>query len=226
MLEQRIDKYKQYLEKHIGQDTKFGKTYLDYFELCYNSKGKLCSVKERSDVIQRELELCGYFCIVTSEKMTAAQALIQYKGRDMSEKLFRADKTFIGSKSNRTHSTESHSAKTFVEFIALIVRNRIYNLLKETMLNLETNPNYMTVPAAVRELEKIEMVRRSNGCYRLDHAVTKRQKVILSAFGLDDMDIRNAAAQISNLLTNNQSLLETATKEDEEDGQNEIYYYD
>lgn len=226
LLEQRIDKYKQYLEKHIGQDTKFGKTYLDYFELCYNSKGKLCSVKERSDVIQRELELCGYFCIVTSEKMTAAQALIQYKGRDMSEKLFRADKTFIGSKSNRTHSTESHSAKTFVEFIALIVRNRIYNLLKETMLNLETNPNYMTVPAAVRELEKIEMVRRSNGCYRLDHAVTKRQKVILSAFGLDDMDIRNAAAQISNLLTNNQSLLETATKEDEEDGQNEIYYYD
>ena len=34
----------------------------------------------------------------------------------------------------------------------------------------------MTVPAALRELEKIEMVRRNNGQYRLDHAVTKKQK--------------------------------------------------
>ncbi|SFR86357.1 hypothetical protein SAMN02910262_02260 [[Clostridium] aminophilum] len=41
--------------------------------------------------------LCGYFCIITSEKMTASQALVQYKGRDISEKLFRSDKTFIGS---------------------------------------------------------------------------------------------------------------------------------
>ena len=225
-LEQRIDKLRQYLEKHIGQDTRFGKTYTDYFELSYNSKGKLYSVKERHDVVQRELELCGYFCIVTSQKMTAAQALVQYKGRDMSEKLFRADKTFIGSKSNRTHSSENHSAKTFVEFIALIVRNRIYNLLKDTMLKLESSPNYMTVPAALRELEKIEIVRRSNNRYRLDHAVSKRQKIILSAFGLDDMDIRSTAAEISNLLANNQSLMEAAAKEDEEDGQNEIYYYD
>lgn len=171
-LEQRIDKLRQYLEKHIGQDTKFGKTYQDYFELSYNSKGKLYSVKERSDVVQRELELCGYFCIVTSEKMTAAKALIQYKGRDMSEKLFRADKTFIGSKSNRTHSSESHSAKTFVEFIALIVRSRIYNLLKDTMLKIETSPNYMTVPAALRELEKIEMVRRSSDyAVKSEHAL-------------------------------------------------------
>ena len=225
LFEQRIDKLKQYLEKHIGEDTRFGKTYTDLFDLTYNSKGKLCSVQERSDVIQRELKLCGYFCIITSEKMTAAQALIQYKGRDMSEKLFRTDKTFIGSGSNRAHSNETHSAKTFVEFIALIVRNRIYNLLKDTMLKLESSPNYMTVPAALRELEKIEMVRRSNGRYRLDHAVSKRQKTILSAFGLDDMDIRSTAAEISNLLANNQSLLEAAAKEDE-DGQDEIDYYD
>lgn len=226
LLERKIEKYRQYLEKHIGQDTKFGKTYQDYFELHYNSKGKLYSVRERSDVVKRELELCGYFCIVTSQKMTAAQALIQYKGRDMSEKLFRADKSFIGSKSNRAHSSETHSAKTFVEFIALIVRNRIYNLLKDTMLKLETSPNYMTVPAALRELEKIEMVKRSNGRYRLDHAVSKRQKTILSAFGLDDMDIRSTAVQVGNLLANNQSLLEAAAREDEEDGQNEINYDD
>ena len=112
--------------------------------------------------------------------MTASEALIHYKGRDVSEKLFRADKTFIGSRSMRVQSVQALSAKIFVEFIALIVRNRIYNLLKEMMLRLETKPNYMTVPAALRELEKIEMVRRNNGQYRLDHAVTRKQKTILS----------------------------------------------
>ena len=35
----------------------------------------------------------------------------------------------------------------------------------------------------IRELEKIEMIRQADGVYRLDHAVTKTQKVILSAFG-------------------------------------------
>ena len=37
----------------------------------------------------------------------------------------------------------------------------------------------MTVPAAIRELEKIEMVRRNGGgSYKLDHAVTKTKKII------------------------------------------------
>ena len=42
-----------------------------------------------------------------------------------------------------------------------------------------------TVPAAIRELEKIEMVRQTDGKYRIDHAVTATQKAILKAFGID-----------------------------------------
>ncbi|MGZ1391634.1 hypothetical protein ACXO9Z_06855 [Lactobacillus delbrueckii subsp. bulgaricus] len=52
--------------------------------------------KEREDVIERELQLFGYFAIVTSEKMTASEALNLYKSRDISEKLFGSDKTFLG----------------------------------------------------------------------------------------------------------------------------------
>ena len=40
----------------------------------------------------------------------------------------------------------------------------------------------MTVPAAIRELEKIEMVRRNGRHYKLDHAVTKTQKLIPEFF--------------------------------------------
>lgn len=218
-LEQRIEKFRQFLDKHIGKEAKFGKTYQDYFHLHYSRKGIFLSADERTDVVERELQLCGYFCIITSEKMTAAQALVQYKGRDISEKLFRSDKTFIGSRSGRVHSSEGMSSKIFIEFIALIVRNRIYNLLKEQMMRTESKQKYMTVPAAIRELEKIEMVRRNNGAYKLDHAVTKTQKIILSSFGLSETDISKSAEGFSKLLSTTQSFI---GKEEPDDGEEEI----
>ena len=78
-----------------------------------------------------ELQLCAYFVLVTSEKMTAAEALDLYYSRDASEKLFRGDKSYLGNKSLRGHTNESISARIFVEFVALIVRNRIYTLLRD-----------------------------------------------------------------------------------------------
>ena len=151
--------------------------------------------------------------------MTASQALIQYKGRDISEKLFRSDKTFLGSKSERVQSSQSMSSKIFIEFVALIVRNRIYNLLKEQMIRMESRQKFMSVPAAIRELEKIEMVRRNGGSYKLDHAVTKTQKIILGSFGLDADNVTNSAEEISKLLAASQSLMD---KEEPDDGEEEI----
>ena len=224
-LEQEIDRIKLYLDKHIGEKITVPKSYKKYFDIRFNKNDELSSYKEKADVIEAKLKVCGYFCIITSETMTAAEALIHYKGRDVSEKLFSTDKSFIGSKSMRVQTTEALSAKIFIEFIALIIRNRIYNLLKETLLKMETRQNYMTVPASIRELEKIEMVRRSNGQYRLDHAASKRQKTILSAFGMDDEDIRTLATHISNMLAKNQSLL-TDTEEDDTYGEEPFYSFD
>ena len=219
-LELTLDRFKIYMDKHIGDVVTSSKACQEYFTLKYDKAGHLVGYSERKDVIKRELDLCGYFCIVTSEEMTASQALIHYKGRDVSEKLFSADKSFIGSKSMRVQTTQALSAKIFVEFIALIVRNRMYNLLKETMLRLETKPNYMTVPAALRELEKIEMVRRgNNGHYRLDHAVTKKQKTILSAFGLSDTDVKSIAIEIGSQLSGNQTPTDKAPEEDDDYGE-------
>ena len=218
-LEQRIEKLRQFLDKRIGKEESFGKVYQDLFHLHYNKQGIFVGADERTDVIEAQLRLCGYFCIITSEKMTASQALIQYKGRDISEKLFRTDKSFIGSKSERVQSSRSMSSKIFIEFVALIVRNRIYNLLKDQMLRIEARQKYMTVPAAIRELEKIEMVRRSGGSYKLDHAITKTQKTILSSFGLDEATVRRSAEEIGRLLEDSQSLM---NEEEPTDGEEEI----
>ena len=58
---------------------------------------------------------CGmYFVIITSEEMTAAEALELYKSRDASEKLFRGDKSYLGNRSCRNYFVESVEAKIFI----------------------------------------------------------------------------------------------------------------
>ena len=55
----------------------------------------------------------------------------------------------------------------------------------------------MTVPAAIRELEKIELIRQSDRGYRMDHAVTAVQKEILKAFNMTAANVRTQDAAIN-----------------------------
>jgi transposase len=132
--------------------------------------------------------------------MTAAAALDLYKSRDSSEKLFRGDKSYLGNKSIRAHNNESVTSKIFIEFVALIIRNKFFMHLKEQMGRQKKKYNYMTVPAALRELEKIEMIRQSDGNYRLAHAITASQKEILKAFSLTERDICDRAVGLNRKL--------------------------
>lgn len=197
-IENRINQMTQYLKKYQNKVKEFGPGFEKYFNLHYDEKSQAFILpEERNSVLERELDLAGYFCIITSEKMSAKEAIELYKSRDVSEKLFRGDKSYLGNKSIRVYSEESARAKIFVEFVAMIVRCKMYIKLKEEMKKLDKRPNYMTVPAALKELEKIEMVRQLDNIYRLDHAVTANQKVILKAFGLDTNSIKYFASELS-----------------------------
>lgn len=174
-VEKKINQLTAFLNSHINQFKDFGPGMETYFELHYDENAKrstkkikiatvpqtrsLYSLKKKMSVIELELNPCGYFAIVTSEKITAKEALEIYKGRDASEKLLLSDKTFLGKHCLRTGSDESSSPKISIEFVALIIRNRMYNYLKDAMKEMANKPNYMTVSAAIRELDKIEMAR-------------------------------------------------------------------
>lgn len=183
-----------------NQTVEFGAAYEKYFYLHYDENGVFLYPEEKTTVTEREISLCGYFVIITSERMTAKEALHLYKSRDTSEKLFAADKSFLGNNSMRVHTNEGMEGKIFTQFIALIIRNKIYTSLQEAGEQLERKQNYMTVPAAIKELEKIEMTRQTDNIYRLDHAVTAKQKKILKAFGMSDGTINYQAGEISNVL--------------------------
>lgn len=73
-------------------------------------------------------------------------------------------------------------------------------VLKEKAKELAKKPNYLPVPAAIRELEKIEMTRQLDKLYSVEYAVTKPQKVILSAFVMDWNHVKYRAEHISKIL--------------------------
>ena len=197
-IENRISHMEQFLKRHQNEVKEFGPSFEKYFYLHYDEKSKVFLLsEEKCSVVERELDLAGYFCIITSDKMTAKEAIELYKSRDTSEKLFRGDKSYLGNKSIRVYSEESARAKIFIEFVAMIIRCRIYTSLKDEMKKMDKKSNYMTVPAAIKELEKIEMVRQLDNVYRLDHAVTAKQKAILKAFGMDVEQIKYLASELS-----------------------------
>lgn len=203
-LEVKIAKITAYLKKLEGLPVVIDKSYEKYFSLEYYHEGKadqsfVCGI-EKASVIEEELKLCGYFCIITSAEMSAKEALELYKSRDASEKLFKSDKTFLGNRSMRIYSEESLEGKMLIAFVALIIRNRMHTKLKDAREEMIEQPNYMNVPASIRELEKIEMIRQADGIYRLDRALTATQKTILKAFDIDANYIKRKAQEISNQL--------------------------
>ena len=203
-LESKIDGIAAYLKKQEGMPVVIDKSYEKYFSLEYYHEGEedqcfVCGI-EKASVIEEDLKMCGYFCIITSAEMTAKEALDLYKSRDASEKLFKADKSFLGNRSLRVYSGESLEGKMLIAFAALIIRNRMYTKLKDAEEELLEKPNYMNVPASIRELEKIELIRQADGVYRLDHAVTAAQKTILKAFGIDANYVKRKAREISDKL--------------------------
>jgi len=203
-LETKLDKLSTYFKKLEGRKVVLDKSYEKYFSLEYYHEGKpdqcfICAI-EKSKVIEAELRMCGYFCIITSAEMTAKEALELYKSRDASEKLFKADKSFLGNRSMRVYTGDALEGKMLVAFVALIIRNRMYTKLKDEEERLTSQPNFMNVPAAIRELEKIEIIRQADGIYRLDHAITANQKTILKAFGLDANQVKKKVQEISTRL--------------------------
>ena len=58
----------------------------------------------------------------------------------------------------------------------------------------------MTVPASLKELNKIELIRQADGVYRLDHAVTATQKDILQAFNMTAAMVKKEAASLGKTL--------------------------
>jgi transposase len=164
------------------------------FKLKYDDNGYLLSYSRNEKSIKESTDRLGFFVLITSEEMTACEALSLYRNRDASEKLFRALKTGLEYDTYRVHSQKSMEGKTHVMFIASIVRNRLFQVLKE---NRGKDKKNFTVPAAISELEKVIAIKDKNGKYIRRYGLTAKQKKILSPFGIDDKYLNKIIQQMN-----------------------------
>lgn len=65
-----------YVKRHTNEFQCFGPVFNKYFGLHYNNKNEVFQFAEyQTDAIKRENALSEYFCILTSDKMNAKEAL-------------------------------------------------------------------------------------------------------------------------------------------------------
>lgn len=75
-LEEKIHEMQRFMEQHKDKEYEFGSAFHKYFHMHYNKEnGHFVYGEPKLPVIQDELELCGYFVIISSEKMDAKDAI-------------------------------------------------------------------------------------------------------------------------------------------------------
>ena len=221
-----LNRAKEAIEEVIRKklNVEFSKDVTDFFEILRNEDGVVIAYKEKEDVTQQAEDCFGFFSIVTSKKMSYEEAIHLYKSRDSSEKLFAADKTFLGGRSYRVHSTESLQNKSFVAFLALIVRNRIFTLLQAGKQKRKANDNFYSVPKAIKQLEKIMLCENMNGDYRINKNITATCQRLISLFGLNVASLRETASVVADKLkVTKKTKSDEANIEDAETTQEEMY---
>lgn len=169
------------------------KAYEGYYKVRFDDNGYLLAYQRKEKKIKEMVNKVGYFVIITSKKMDAAEALSIYRDRDTVEKTFRMEKSYLGFDVFRVHDTEKLESKVFISFVALILRNEIYQALKPMY---KKNRKDNTVPKVIREYERLGITKLSDNKYHVRYSLTSRQKKILGAVGVTEKDYMDKVNKI------------------------------
>lgn len=129
---------------------------------------------------------CGWFCLFTDapDNLTADEALCRYRSKEAVEGAFDSLKNTLDGKRFRTHNDKTAKGKMFVEFISLILHNRLLAAQNELKRIDLKRFRKMTVSVMVRELSDVLFTKDINGSIKLKKALTASQKAILDTLGI------------------------------------------
>jgi len=120
--------------------------------------------------------------------LSPKEVIRAYRERDVIEKNFDQLKNRLDFKRLRTHTDKTTDGKVFIGFLALILRSWMLRKIKG---NPDTGK--MTFEKVLLELRKIKVVTMVDDTKAL-MPLTKTQKVILSALGIDPSEMQKLTA--------------------------------
>ena len=156
--------------------------YDRYFYINVSSKDGSLSFRRNNGAIDSALRQCGYFMIAETDfKKTTAEILELYRRRDVIEKSFDNLKNELDMNRMHIHSEAAAEGKTFVAFIALVIRSQLLKKLGGLM-----TAEQMTLRKALRELDKAKLIISADSVSgaRLLNPPSRIQKDILTALNL------------------------------------------
>lgn len=136
----------------------------------------------------------GYFLIFSTDmNMMPAEILKHYRAKDADEKLFAQIKVDMDGGRIRTHNEATTDGKTFVTFIACVIRAYMLQKLAKYLTD-----NSTSLKKAFNQMSNITILSGQNGL-RFTKALTKKQKQILFAFDAMDDIVSSIKKNVSTL---------------------------
>jgi len=167
-LKAELDALKRYPKSKLGR-------YKQYFIITEKPGGFDYTVdREKVDKLMRYK---GFFLLFATDKEdTPDSTLRHYRDKDAVEKLFDQIKCDMDGNRIRTHYEITTDGKTFVIFVACIIRSYLLQKLHQYLTD-----NSTSLKKALNQLSNIAVISSPNGL-RFTKALTKKQKEILKPF--------------------------------------------
>lgn len=166
-----LSKLKRYPQGRLNR-------YEPYFKLTRSENGSgfdyVVDV-EKVDALRKNK---GFFLIFTTDKTnTPDDILAYYRSKDADEKIFAQIKVDMDGNRIRTHNEQTTDGKTFVTFIACVLRSYMLHTLAQYL-----SANSTSMKKVFSQLSNIMVILSNVEPMRLTQSLTKKQKDILLSF--------------------------------------------
>ena len=160
------------------------------------SEKPLSKKEPNVSLIQDVRRRYGFFVIMTTEEMTAEEALYKYRGRDNIEKFFRSIKTDMDFSTPRVYEDKSVAGKIHLIFLGSIIRNSVYQLSRKLKAETNNTKDY-TVPGILNIMRSCEatVTPKDISVYKRNYGLTAKQKKILGYVDTDTEEVDKEIAK-------------------------------
>ena len=179
-LSERINRYKAELQKLKRYPKSKLRRYEPYFVITKHEEGSGFDFEVDFDKVEKARKNKGYFMIFSTDDIaTPDEILGHYRAKDVAEKMFAQIKCEMEGNRIRTHNEKTTDGKTFVTFVACIIRTYMLNKLKQYLRD-----NSTSLKKVFNQLSNITIISTSD-YPRFTKAFSKKQREILQAFDAD-----------------------------------------